>query len=277
MSNIASIKKIFSYPGFWRGYKFTVEIWDEEAGEVVEKPALSSNYELSPDGAEFAEPLVITIPYCPDTLSPDVSEYDLAVYLDAEKIPTDINTISKTATADVWHFTDACVNDEEEQTFQTQMPVTFQDWNFGWRFMSDERPSYTAYHPATDLNVLNDQNGNVAVRAIADGKVVANSSDWGGIVIEHTIGEKKYYSQYGHIKHLTDDFDLKGSSEELTVTRGQTIGYIGNKKPGGGYYVDKQGNPTGFHLHFEIRNSFHPDADNADYWKTSFLILLWQP
>ncbi|MCI5178254.1 MAG: DUF1566 domain-containing protein [Candidatus Electrothrix sp. AW3_4] len=234
--------------------KFTVEIWDEEAGEVVEKPALSSNYELSPDGAEFAEPLVITIPYYPDTLSPDVSEYDLAVYLDAEKIPTDINTISKTATADVWHFTDACVNDEEEQTFQTQMPVTFQDWNFGWRFMSDERPSYTAYHPGTDLNALNDSNGNVTVRAIADGKVVANSSGWGGIVIEHTIGDKRYYSQYGHINHLDDETEL---AVEKTVTRNQAIGYIGNTGPRG----------TPFHLHFEIRSALHSDPDNADYWK----------
>ncbi|CAK8711891.1 hypothetical protein GMJAKD_01135 [Candidatus Electrothrix aarhusensis] len=85
--------------------KFTVEVTDEETGEVVEKPALSSSYELSPDGAEFGEPLVTTIPYNPDTLSPDISEYDLAVYLDGERIPTDINTISKTATADVWHFT----------------------------------------------------------------------------------------------------------------------------------------------------------------------------
>lgn len=89
---------------------YTVEVMDEETGEVVEKPALASNYELSPDGAEFDEPLVITIPYQPDTLPADVSEYDLAVYLDAEDIPTDINTMSKTATADVWHFTDATVS-----------------------------------------------------------------------------------------------------------------------------------------------------------------------
>ncbi|MCI5165365.1 MAG: hypothetical protein D3903_04580 [Candidatus Electrothrix sp. GM3_4] len=90
--------------------KFTVEVMDEETGEVVEKPALSLNYELSPDGAKFGEPLVITLPYYPDVLPLDVSEDDLAVYLDAEKMPTDINTVSKTATADVWHFTNATVS-----------------------------------------------------------------------------------------------------------------------------------------------------------------------
>ncbi|MCI5143614.1 MAG: DUF4382 domain-containing protein, partial [Candidatus Electrothrix sp. ATG1] len=90
--------------------KYTVEVMDEETGEVVEKPALSSNYELSPDGAEFDEPLVITLPYSPETLPSDVSEHDLAVYLDGERIPTDINTMSKTATADVWHFSPATVN-----------------------------------------------------------------------------------------------------------------------------------------------------------------------
>ncbi len=90
--------------------KYTVEVLDEETGEVVEKPALSSNYELSPDGAEFDEPLVLTLPYYPDALPSDVSEYDLAVYLDAERIPTDINTVSKTATADVWHFTNGTLS-----------------------------------------------------------------------------------------------------------------------------------------------------------------------
>ena len=84
--------------------KYTVEVMDEETGEVVEKPALSSKYELSPDGAEFGEPLVATVPYYPDTLPSYISEYDIAVYLDDERIPTDINTMTRTATADVWHF-----------------------------------------------------------------------------------------------------------------------------------------------------------------------------
>jgi hypothetical protein len=90
--------------------KYTVEVINEETGEAVAKPALSSNYELSPDGAEFAVPLKITIPYYPDTLPSDVSEYDLAVYLDEEKLPTDINIMPKTATADVGHFTSATVS-----------------------------------------------------------------------------------------------------------------------------------------------------------------------
>jgi hypothetical protein len=86
--------------------KYTVEVMDEETGEVVEMPALSSKYELSPDGAEFGEPLVATVPYNPDTLPSYISEYDIAVYLDDEKIPTDINTMLRTATADVWHFSE---------------------------------------------------------------------------------------------------------------------------------------------------------------------------
>ncbi|MCI5144677.1 MAG: DUF4382 domain-containing protein, partial [Candidatus Electrothrix sp. AR3] len=90
--------------------KYTVEVMDEETGVVVEKPALSSSYELSPDGSQFAVPLVITLPYYPDVLPSDVSEYDLAVYLDEERVPTDIDTVSKIATADVWHFTSARVS-----------------------------------------------------------------------------------------------------------------------------------------------------------------------
>ncbi|MCI5125421.1 MAG: hypothetical protein D3925_13345, partial [Candidatus Electrothrix sp. AR5] len=238
--------------------KYTVEVMDEETGEVVEKPALSSNYELSPDGAEFDEPLQIALPYYPDVLPSDVSEYDLAVYLDGERIPTDVNTMSRTATADVWHFTSASVSYEGGQTFQTQMPVYFQEWNFGYRFLTDERPDYITFHPGTDLNAAGDGAGNVVVRAIAEGKVVANSHNWGGIVIEHSLGGKTYYSQYGHIKHLADETNLV--SGKSTVKRGQPVGYIGDVGASGV-----------FHLHFEIRSSFHPDPDKADYWTTNFL------
>ncbi|RWX46484.1 Peptidase family M23 [Candidatus Electrothrix aarhusensis] len=235
--------------------KYTVEVLDEETGEMVEKPALASNYKLSPDGAEFNEPLQVVIPYHPDVLPSDVSEYDLAVYLDGERIPTDINTISKTATADVWHFTGATVSYEGRQ-IQMQMPIVFQDWNFGWRFMGDEGDFF---HPATDLNAAGDDSieNPVPVTAIAEGKVVANSSGWGGIVIEHLIGGKKYYSQYGHIKHLADQTKLV--SGKSTVKKGQQIGYIWNV----GSTVKNSFTP---HLHFEIRNSFHPHPTNASFW-----------
>lgn len=90
--------------------KYTVEVMDEETGDIVNKTALSSDYELQPDGAEFAVPLEIAIPYSTDTLPGEVSEDDLDVYLDREKIPTDIDTASKIAVADVWHFTSARVS-----------------------------------------------------------------------------------------------------------------------------------------------------------------------
>ncbi|WP_339138193.1 MAG: DUF4382 domain-containing protein [Candidatus Electrothrix sp. GW3-4] len=246
--------------------KFTVEVWDEETGEVVEKPALSSSYELNPDGAEFAVPLEITIPYYPDMLLDEVSEEELAVYLDGEKIPTDIDTVSKLAVADVWHFSVAKLSDGRI-AFETQMPVNdFDPDMFGYRFMTYESPYATIYHPGVDLNVTttssssgkDDSSRTVPVFAIADGTIVAKEDNWTGIVIRHSpVNGKTYYSQYGHIIQLTGDEELNGNGTE-EVKRGRKIGYIGDV-----------GQPGSFHLHFGIRNNFHFNPKTTDEWTTN--------
>ncbi len=257
--------------------KYTVEVMDEETGEVVKKPALSSSYELNPDGAEFAVPLEIAIPYYPETLPSEVSEYDLAVYLDGEKIPTDIDAASKIAAADVWHFSTAGVfpDGTPEREFQTQMPVdNLQPDNFGWKFMSHadyqdkNGNTYYVYHPAVDLNVqgdgsnypatdLNVKSGTIPVYAIANGIIIDNSPRWGGVVIEHYLDGEKYYSQYGHINHMRNEENLTVGSY---VRKGEQIGRIG--------MIGMECDPTCHHLHFEIRrsDSFHPNPTNADFW-----------
>ena len=141
-----------------------------------------------------------------------------------------------------------------------QKPVDYQPNNFGWRFMSQaDYPancgggSYIVYHPAADINVVGDKNGNKPVRAVADGEIVGNSTDWGGIVIKHTLNGKYYYSQYGHIKHLDPDLEIGA-----TVVRGQQIGYIGDV-----------GSKEVYHLHFELRSPHHPDPTRPSYWGCS--------
>ena len=142
-------------------------------------------------------------------------------------------------------------------TFAAQMPVDFQSDNFGWRFMSYADYSYggvdySVFHPAADLNAVNDSNGTTPVYAIADGEVVANDDGWGGIVIRHSFDGKDYYSQYGHIYHLDDESAVEVGQQ---VHEGQQIGFIGDV-----------GSEGVHHLHFEIRSPHHPDPDNAGYW-----------
>jgi hypothetical protein len=140
---------------------------------------------------------------------------------------------------------------------KTQYPLTYLPNQFGWKFMSyadyrSKGKTYYVYHPAADLNALNDQNGDVPVKAIADGEIVANTRGWGGIVIRHEFLGKHYFSQYGHILHLTDETSLGVGK---TVTKGQTIGFVGDIGSDGVY-----------HLHFEIRTPLHPNPTLANYW-----------
>jgi len=144
--------------------------------------------------------------------------------------------------------------------FSAQMPIEdYQPDNFGWRFMSSadytsNGVGYSVFHPATDLNAVNDGTGRIPVYAIADGEVVANESGWGGIVIRHTFDNRYYYSQYGHIYHLEDESSVDVG---VQVREGQQIGFIGNTG---------MGTQDGHHLHFEIRSPHHPDPNNAGYW-----------
>lgn len=141
--------------------------------------------------------------------------------------------------------------------FSAQMPIDYQSDNFGWRFMSnaDYRyggVDYSVFHPAADLNAINDNTGEIPVYAIADGEVVANESGWGGIVIRHIFDGEYYYSQYGHIYHLEDEASVEVGQQ---VQEGQQIGFIGDVGTEGVH-----------HLHFEIRSPHHPEPDDAGYW-----------
>ncbi|BHH85989.1 golvesin C-terminal-like domain-containing protein [Desulforhopalus sp. 52FAK] len=138
-------------------------------------------------------------------------------------------------------------------------PINFESDNFGWRYMSyadytdrNDGTTYYVYHPAADLNAENDNLGQTPIYAIAAGEIVAKNTNWGGIVIRHTVDTKNYYSQYGHMIHLDGENILDVPDE---VTEGQLIGYVGDEGSDGVY-----------HLHFEIRSPFHPDPTDADYW-----------
>ncbi len=147
----------------------------------------------------------------------------------------------------------SCIASTNVYALQTEMPVNFQQSNFGWRFMAQADyvnntscgGTYNIYHPAADLNAVNDSLGNVEVHAIADGKIVINSNSWVGIVIKHTDEEtgNTYYSQYGHIYHLDDESDLEGGEDGDDVSRGDLIGYIGDI-----------GSTGVHHLHFSVRS-----------------------
>jgi murein DD-endopeptidase MepM/ murein hydrolase activator NlpD len=95
------------------------------------------------------------------------------------------------------------------------------------------------------------------VYAISDGEVVvvASNRSFGHVVIiRHTPSQSApwstVYSLYGHLA-------TSGLCDLGTISRGQTIGFIGARGDNG---VDKNGQPFAPHLHFEIRNENHPSA-----------------
>lgn len=83
------------------------------------------------------------------------------------------------------------------------------------------------------------------IHAAADGKVIiSRGSGWNGgygiyVVISHANGTQTLYA------HMTSTLVSSGQN----VSRGQTIGYVGNT-----------GKSTGNHLHFEVRGSTNPFA-----------------
>ncbi|MBL7787222.1 MAG: peptidoglycan DD-metalloendopeptidase family protein [Chitinophagales bacterium] len=112
----------------------------------------------------------------------------------------------------------------------------------------------TVYHPAQDWNIAGtscDGDIGYSVYAAANGKVVDATYSWGGIVIQHLWQGQTFYTVYGHFQ--------KSSSISLNtiVTKGQLIGT-----------VDDIGTGCA-HLHFEVRESDHPQPANSDYWTCS--------
>lgn len=137
--------------------------------------------------------------------------------------------------------------------FRYPLNGTFSN-NGGYQFLEW---TGTVYHPAEDLNQPTVSGGCgtgcnsdmcLDVVAAANGKVVyVNTSTWGGIVIQHLYQGQTWYSQYGHIRSAN-------VSVNQNVTKGQKIAEIG-----------RVGTDCA-HLHFEIREADHPDADQGDYW-----------
>ena len=128
-----------------------------------------------------------------------------------------------------------------------QRPMT--NHHYGWEWLDW---TGSVYHPGDDYNGPSIVDGNsdcgTAVYAVANGTVKhVNTGSWGGLVIEHTWNSIRVYSQYGHISspHV---------SNGQTVSKGQHVADVGNV------------GTTWCHLHWEIRESDHPNPTDGNYW-----------
>lgn len=143
---------------------------------------------------------------------------------------------------------------EASSGFTWPLPYAFSN-NGGYIFLQDATYSGgTVKHPGEDWNVPNSPGGSrdgdkgLDVVSVADGEVVyANTSTWGGIVVKHIYNGQTWYSQYGHIQNAVVS---KGDN----AYKGHKIAEIGNV---GTQYA---------HLHFEIRQSDHPNPTYGPYW-----------
>ncbi|GJQ63770.1 MAG: hypothetical protein SCALA702_28230 [Melioribacteraceae bacterium] len=170
------------------------------------------------------------------------------------------------------------INEKFQQSDETLLRMSIEeipeatsgfDWplvgsfsnNGGYTFLQYAYyPGGYVYHPAQDWNQPNVAGGCgtgcnsdkcLDVLSVANGKVVsANTSDWGGIVIQHNYQGQTWYSQYGHVFNRT-------VSVGDNVTKGQKIAEIGTV------------GTDCAHLHFEIRESDHPDPTYGAFWSYS--------
>ena len=86
------------------------------------------SYDFGPSGATFAPPLTMTLKYDPATLPSGVSESTLYIaYWDGsqwQKLPSTIDTVTRTVTALVPHFTDFSIFGQTSVTTPTTAPTT---------------------------------------------------------------------------------------------------------------------------------------------------------
>lgn len=131
-----------------------------------------------------------------------------------------------------------------------QMPIEHDPNNYGYVFKGWSSTS-GSYHPGVDLNGPGYDDDD-PVYAVANGVVVyATTESWGGVVIQHLYQGETWYSQYGHVDSIY-------VSVGEDVHKGQEIAEIGSVGPS-----------TGPHLHFEIRESDHPNPTYGAYWNTT--------
>jgi murein DD-endopeptidase MepM/ murein hydrolase activator NlpD len=92
------------------------------------------------------------------------------------------------------------------------------------------------------------------VVAAADGEACANCVDGLGntVWIRHTIGDKVYYTYYGHLATIESFIPYSRFASPVKVTRGQKIGTAGNT---GTWYI---------HLHFGVYNASRVPIDPYD-------------
>jgi len=130
----------------------------------------------------------------------------------------------------------------------------------GTSFKSSDYPNYPSgnYHGGTDIGESQGANYQDAVKASFTGKVVNLEGDiapgtgtsYGNhVIIESTINGTNYRTWYAHLDSVASNI-IKGK----TVTKGQTIGYLGNT----GNCIPR----SYYHLHLEYRKQPYT-------WKTN--------
>ena len=140
---------------------------------------------------------------------------------------------------------------EADSGFEMPMPNDFPSNGYQW--LGNE---YGVPHPGIDVNDRANST-NTDIKSIGNG-VVVGIHYWdskqgkrglgNSVVIEHIYKGERVYSQYGRMSQIF-------VSKWQVTTKGWVIGKQGNT-----------GCSFGNHLHFEIRNSNHPDSSNANYW-----------
>lgn len=133
-------------------------------------------------------------------------------------------------------------------------------YSYPQAYYGDSHSSY-AYHPGVDLNAVGDCS--MQFYSVAQGCVTyaeTSPSSWGSVTVKHyylPFNSSTHYwtSQYGHSDNV---YVLDGDA----VAKNDMLGDIDGIGSGGA----SAGRAFDCHLHFEIRESDHPDADNASYW-----------
>jgi len=132
---------------------------------------------------------------------------------------------------------------------QSDMRVV-QGWYYSWQ----------SIHLGVDYinGAIDDPNSwkTFDVLAAADGEACANCVDGLGNVvwIRHKIGDKVYYTYYGHLATIEPFIPRSWKATPVKVTRGQKIGTAGNT---GTWYI---------HLHFGVYNASRVPIDPYDLY-----------
>ena len=137
-----------------------------------------------------------------------------------------------------------------EATSGFQRPMTND--HYGWEWLDW---TGTVYHPGDDYNGPGSGNADcgLPIYAVATGTVRhVNLGGWGTLVIEHQWQGTTVFSQYGHIGSAR-------VTNNQTVNRGDHIANVGNT------------GTTTCHLHWEIRESDHPNPTDSAYYTTAIL------